>query len=66
MSIKSWEVGPPIKRAANGTFTIMPDDFFDLSKPIRGLPSLAVAKQIADALWAAESAGADHYAASED
>ena len=53
--------GLEIREEPDGTVTIMPDDFFDLVKPIKGLPSLELAQRVIRALWDAESAGARHY-----
>ncbi len=55
------DVDPEIREEPDGTVTIMPDEFFDLVKPIKGLPSREVAQRIIRALWDAENAGAQHY-----
>ncbi len=56
---------PKIREEADGTFTIMPNDYFDLSEPIKGLPSRDLAQRIIEALRDAERAGAQHYAENE-
>ena len=55
-----------ITKELDGTFTVGPDGFFDLFKPIKGIPTMEMAKQIMRALWDAEEAGGRHYAESEN
>ncbi len=55
------DADPEIREEPDGTVTIMPDDFFDLAQPIKGLPSRELAQRVIRALWDAETAGARHY-----
>ena len=52
---------PEISEETDGTFTIMPDGFFDLARPIKGFPSRKLAERVIKSLWEAEAAGARHY-----
>jgi hypothetical protein len=56
--------GTVIDEMSDGSFSLPPNDFFRTPR-INGIPTLALAKQIIEALWGAEQAGADHYAGSE-
>ena len=59
------DTDPKIREEPDGTVTIMPDDFFDLVEPIKGLPSRALAQRVIEALWDAQRAGTRHYAECE-
>ena len=59
------DTDPKIREEPDGTVTIMPDDFFDLVEPIKGLSSRELAQRVIEALRDAERAGALHYAECE-
>ncbi|KKL09371.1 hypothetical protein LCGC14_2566530 [marine sediment metagenome] len=56
---------PEIRKETDGTFTIMPDDFFDLEEPIKGIPTQVLAERIIEVLWDAERAGSRHFSEGE-
>ena len=55
-----------ITEESDGTFTIGALTFFEMGRPLKGIPSRILAQQIIEALYEAERAGAQHYAECEE